>query len=648
MSSQNITAHKPNAYDISQYRVRQRPINEKVFVAFGAGFFIVCWTLFAVLYLAYAKDVSNYFNRLLRKLRKTLNIDQLTFTQKKYAYLFCLLIANIVLAALVFNFAGFKLISFILIFLKCKDVVTSIAQTIYFITQFIKRSVLRIREKPLVIKKSNIISLVPVYSETKEQIDGTVFSVLDNEIGEHTNLIVIFCDGLEVNIEDSLTEVIETTKEQYVSWKLQENTLSITYGRIKDAPCMVVKKQKNQGKRDTLIVGHDIFNVPRTNIHEKCLVLRERVRAKIRQHYGLDEFQFMFCTDADSILTTNTFTSLIETMERRGSVACCGLVVVDCSEGPWDLWMVFQNFQYLYGQYIRRGTENMLNKVTCLPGCVTMFRIHEYAAKAIAMYSELPDKDDMLKTTVQLLGTDRRLTCSFLWQSKDVVINYDTRAKCWTIPPDKLYSYISQRRRWGSNSYFNTYCNIWAPNVHPITRLFALLDYFRLSLVYFRMFNTILFIYQMTHKIGIMQLIPFLLIVTYPTLFFFAYSLFDPFLRKQFLKLLLGYLYNKALAPFISMMVLSNMYWNIGSTKWGGNQKDMPAETAETVPTAENADAVPTALAHTTPAPVPAELFIPAEQAVKEVVIEINDPQHEEKLELSLPMPPAPKGEEQV
>jgi cellulose synthase/poly-beta-1,6-N-acetylglucosamine synthase-like glycosyltransferase len=505
-------------------------------------------------------------------------VDKLSFTQKKYAYLTLIAIANCLFCAIVFKFAGVRAISMILVVLKCKDVVTSFAQTIYFITLFIKYKVLRFKEKEVIIKPSNIVSLIPVYSETKEQIDGTVNSVMNNNIGEHKNLLVIFCDGLEVNIQDSLTSVIETTEEHYVSWKLVENMLSITYGMINEHPCVIMKKKKNQGKRDTLIVGHDIFNFTRTNINQQCLTLRHNVRTKIKELYDVDDFDFIFCTDADSILTPECFVSLIETMERRGSVACCGLVVVDCSEGEWDLWNVFQNFQYLYGQYVRRGTENMINKVTCLPGCVTMFRVHEHGSKAIAMYSDLPDKDDMLKTTVQLLGTDRRLTSSFLFQSKDIATNYDTRAKCYTIPPNKLYPYISQRRRWGSNSYFNTYCNIFGPNIHIITRVFAILDYFRLSLVYFRMFNTILFIFQMTKNVGIIQLIPFLVIVSYPTLFFFGYSLFDPFLRKMYHKLLLGYLYNKALAPLVSMMVLSNMYWNIGSTKWGGNQKDIPVD----------------------------------------------------------------------
>lgn len=169
-----------------------------------------------------------------------------------------------------------------------------------------------------------------------------------------------------------------------------------------------------------------------------------------------------------------------------------------------------------------------------------------------------------------------------MFQDKNISIVYDIRAQCYTIPPAELYPYISQRRRWGSNSYFNTFCMIIGPNVHLITRFFACLDYIRLSLVYFRMFNTVLFIAQIASGVPIMDIVPFLAVIAFPTFFFFTISLCDPFLRKMYPKLMLGYVYNKMGSPPISMMALSNLYWNIGSTKWGGNQTDAPAATTIT------------------------------------------------------------------
>jgi chitin synthase len=566
-------------------------MNTKLIVTIIASIVIISWAAFSVLYLKYSKDVSKKTTQMIEWIKSKI-IDPctngiangfeklcnyLSFTEKKYLYLLMILCANITFATLVFMFAGVRALTILLVGLKSKDIITALTQTIYYTVMKI-RTICGYKKPEITIPKANIISVIPVYSETKEQIDQTIFSIINNKIGEHRNILCVICDGLDVDIQETLTETITSSEEEYVSWKEVDNKLNITYGKVNDTPCVIFKKVKNQGKRDTLIVGHDIFNFPRTNMHDKNHVLRKNVREKVKELYDMDEFTYMFCTDADSIISDNSFSDLIETIERRQAVACCGLVVIDFSESQWGFWTIFQNFQYLYGQYVRRGTENMLGKVTCLPGCITMFKIHEVASKAIAMYSELPHENDMLKTTVQLLGTDRRLTCSFMFQDKDIKIVYDIRAQCYTIPPNELYPYISQRRRWGSNSYFNTFCMIIGPNVHPITKFFACLDYTRLSLVYFRLFNTILFIYQIASGVDFMAVIPFLCVIMFPTLFFFTFSLTDPFLRKMYPKLLLGYLYNKLSSPPISMMALSNLYWNIGSTKWGGNQTDAPAE----------------------------------------------------------------------
>ncbi len=580
-------------------------MNDKAYLSLLVIFLIFVWAIISVLYLKYAKKFKLDCNHIILfikfilcklnlciitrkknikpKNKKKQTTKWFSFTTKKYFYLFFIIFLNLFMCYIVYFYAGFLVIKYTLLALKSKDIVTSIVQTFVILFRFIKINILRIKERQIIINKCNVVSIIPVYSETKDQIDDTINSIIyKNSSNNLDNLLCVICDGLDVNIEDSLTEIIDEGKEYYKSWKYENNELSITYGKIKTTPCMIMKKKKNQGKRDTLIVGHDIFNYPRTNIDKKNIKMRENVRNKVKQLYDLDQFSYMFCTDADSIIGEKSFEYLIETIEFRKAIACCGLVVIDFSEGPWAFWMIFQNFQYLYGQYIRRGTENLIGKVTCLPGCITMFKIHPVASKAIAMYSELPDENELIKITVQLLGTDRRLTCSFMFQERDIVIVYDIRAKCYTIPPNQLYSYISQRRRWGSNSYFNTFCMLIGPKtVHPITKIFAFLDYMRLSLVYFRIFNTVLFIYSMIQNAVFIELIPFLCIVLYPTIFFFAFALSDEFLRKTYHKLLLGYFYNKIMSPFISLMAVTNLYWNIGSTTWGGNQKETPVEKEE-------------------------------------------------------------------
>lgn len=547
-----------------------------VIIVGGSG--IVLWTIFSIAYLTLA--TTNFKKKTAKMTWKqwfrASFLDN--FAQKKILYLIALATFNIAISTIAFIFASQRAIFITLICLKSKDIIMAIVQVIHSIYFIIKVKILRKQPKPIKIEKSNIISLIPIYSEPKDQIDVTTKSIIANKIGDHENLICMVCDGIDVNVEDDLTEVLYSAHEPYYSWKFEENTLHITYGKIDKTPCIIIKKQKNMGKKDTLILGHDLFNQPRTNLNGMNKILRDVVRRNILQFYGMDTFEYIFCTDADSDISDESFVDLIETIERNNAVAACGLVVIDFNGHNWKFWNLFQNFQYLYGQYIRRATENLYGKVSCLPGCITMFKVSEVASKAICMYSTLPEEHEMLKSIVQLLGTDRRLTASFLYQGKDVITKYDPRAKCLTIPPDKLKAYVSQRRRWGSNALFNTMCNVIAPNIHPFMRFFGILDIIRMSLAYFRVFNTILFVFSLKDGVDPRDLAPFLTIMMFPTTYFMFQALFSGFLRKMYHKLLIGYVFNKLFSIVLTIMVLSNVFWNVGSVKWGGNQKEVVQE----------------------------------------------------------------------
>lgn len=552
-------------------------MNIDYIIVIAGGAAIVTFTVLSVMYYLTVVTRPKHKHDDQIKWSDYLSVFTDSFSRKKFLYLSFIALLNAGLSTVAFLYSSQQAVFITLIILKSKDVIMTTVQVVCVIVAFVKRYILRRVQTPMVVTPSNIVTIIPVYSEPKEQIDVTINSSMDNQIGQHRQLICVICDGLDVNVQDDLTETLHESTEAYVSWKQEHNELRITYGKIKDTPCVIMKKVKNQGKKDTLIVSHDIFNHPRTNITKETLKLRETVRQNVKTFYDMDGFEFMFCTDADSLIVKGSFIHLIDTIERRQAVACCGLVVIDFAEGKWGFWNIFQNFQYLYGQYIRRGTENIYGKVSCLPGCITMFKICETASKAIAMYSELPDNHEMLKSIVQMLGTDRRLTASFLYQGKNVITAYDPRAKCYTIPPSTLKSYLSQRRRWGSNAYFNTLCNLVGPNVHILMRMFCFMDYVRMSIEYVRIFNTILFVYSLTQGVVVYTIIPFVAVMAFPTTFFMIRALCSGFLRKMYVKLMIGYFFNKVFSMAISIMIISNVMYNIGSAKWGGNQKETEA-----------------------------------------------------------------------
>lgn len=138
---------------------------------------------------------------------------------------------------------------------------------------------------------------------------------------------------------------------------------------------------------------------------------------------------------------------------------------------------------------VRRQAESFMGKVTCLPGCITMIAVRDEMAGAIKKYSEPVTKYPVVFHQVQYLvsssnnsqpfnvshadlqGTDRRLTYSMLSQDKKLHTLFVREAISETIAPQSLQHYLSQRRRWGSNAYFNNYFYTWGEKVRVFIRI---------------------------------------------------------------------------------------------------------------------------------------------------------------------------------
>ena len=323
-------------------------------------------------------------------------------------------------------------------------------------------------------------------------------------------------------------------------------------------------------KKDSIILTNSIFNKSSHHTNTFTTYFKQEILIDLLSVFGMNEFDYMFATDADTIIDSHTITCLLDSINKRNAMASCGIVNADKSSGNW-FWNNLQNFQYLYGQFTRRTTEDLFGQVLCLPGCISMFRLNSKTIDAQNLYSQIPDKDDLIVSSVQYVGTDRRYTGSLLYTNSDAKIVMDTRCNAYTATPQSIHQYTSQRRRWSQNTYFNTMINIVAPNINLILRVFSLIDYLRLTLVYFRLFNTAYFIYLLAsqfHSTAILDLVPYLVVLIYPTVFFFVYCLFNKHLRTQWFSLFLSYLLNKVFILLSNIVIFSIMLLNIGCDSW--------------------------------------------------------------------------------
>lgn len=359
-----------------------------------------------------------------------------------------------------------------------------------------------------------------------------------------------------------------------MKWKIA--TLQVDAGFVDDIPTLCIEKIPNAGKKDSLVLCHDLFNYPRANMDAGVKSLREElwtnVLPQLTGNNDFPGFDLVFCTDADSTIHRGALASLANAcLADPNAIAACGFVFVEYEPGlEWSMWNLYQQFQYCFGQIVRRGAEHFIGKVTCLPGCITMIVVREEMAGAIAKYAKPVTSAPVLRHQVQYLGTDRRLTYSMLSQAPYLHTLFVPEAGSETVAPQSLKHYLSQRRRWGSNAYGNNYFYFAGANMIAITRIGAAIEILRLTMVYFRVFNTALFIKGVITHFDIIQLLPLIFVSFTPSFWFaFAVIFLNKRLRENWIKLVCGFCINRIISPFMSVTVFSLVARNLGSQVWG-------------------------------------------------------------------------------
>ena len=485
-----------------------------------------------------------------------------------------------------------------ILFVKSKDCIQSIYSAIALASRALFRLIFPL--KPVEAKW--ILTLIPAYSESEEQIVKTVFSLRDNGVEPHQQVMCVILDGRHRDIREHMTVVVRSFRCDYTTSKQKGGELSIDVGFMEDVPVIVIEKIQNAGKKDSLVLCHDLFNWPRDNMPHYSQLLRAQIWEEIlpflTQVEGFSKFDMIFCTDADSTIFKGAVASLANAVARdKNAIAACGILFVELEPGmEWTLWTLYQMFQvsfltsspyfgvvagafsedanehaqYAFGQFVRRQAEGLWGKVTCLPGCITMIAVRPECANAIRMYAAPILTYPVIFHQVQYLGTDRRLTFQLLNQGTHLRTLFVPAAVSETAAPQSLTHYLSQRRRWGSNAYYNDWFYVFGRKQALITRAMCFVDVIRLTMVYYRIANTVLFLYGLAKQFEVMKLIPLIVVSQIPTMWFaFSAVFLYPELRKRGVRLFLGFCINKLMSPAISVTVFTTVVKNLGSQIWG-------------------------------------------------------------------------------
>jgi len=341
-------------------------------------------------------------------------LSQRSMTVQRVLFVVFVALLNVGLAlTAIFAHTTHLLLAFV-IFFKAKDILCAVASFFAFIIS----KIYSLFHKPAAVPRQWILSMIPTYNESESQILKCIESLRDNDLGPHRQVMCVVIDGKPKELRSEMSRIVLEYDRPYHNLKSKVGNLSILAGWIRGSPVIVIEKSKNCGKKDSLVLAHDLFNSPRDNMPLYTKLLREDLwrdvlpvltAAENGADSGFMGFNGVFCTDADSKVHKGALRLLIEAIARdKNAIAAAGSVFVELEKGyEWSFWNLYQQFQYTFGQYVRRRAESVIGKVTCLPGCVSMIAVRKEMAGAIKKYANPVTSKFILPHQVQNLVSDK-------------------------------------------------------------------------------------------------------------------------------------------------------------------------------------------------------------------------------------------------
>lgn len=409
---------------------------------------------------------------------------------------------------------------------------------------------------------NTICCLVPVYDEDPFMLKENLDKLTTQKLSKNTTvLVVVLFDGLgdhNMGLFDSVIRIVDFgtdcgTELWYENWKSKQDTkLKYFVGRYNDTTVIVSHKENNSGKKDSLIIGEKFII---TSIPEITSINTPKI-------------DFIYHTDGDTVSDKNCLNEMLKSfVDDKNLDGVSGLLRTYLKDDASCIergFVMMQDFQYFFSLIVRRMTESLLNSTTCLPGCSNMIRIGTRTDVALEKYRNLPKKkSSLLQTVTRMQGTDRRYTTLLLRQGCNLQMNW--RAFVRTEPPLDVKSFINQRRRWSSNSFFNSMVVLYTSNIPIYIRIATLVDIGRVFSTLFR-FVSFFFFWVYITKFSITNILFLLIYIVLPYLYAFAW-IFG--IVPEWKQMVVGFFLNKIFMPFLAVLSVSKMFLTATNFAWG-------------------------------------------------------------------------------
>ena len=235
----------------------------------------------------------------------------------------------------------------LILFLKGKDILSTLGSIVWIAVT----ALIPARQKSVHVSPKWILTCVTAYAETEAQIMRTIGSVIQHSPAPHRMVLCIILDGKPQNIRAYFTRIARTMRRPYQTWRFKHGEVNVFSGFMDRVPVVMFEKIRNAGKKDSLILCHDLFDVIRDNASIYTKNLRHEIWTEVLPPLLLEDmpsrFDYMFFTDADSLIHEGTLTRLIVALSKDPrAIGACGLVLAEMQKGnEWSIWYLFQQFQ---------------------------------------------------------------------------------------------------------------------------------------------------------------------------------------------------------------------------------------------------------------------------------------------------------------
>lgn len=450
----------------------------------------------------------------------------MSLKQQKFLILFILFIINSIFISTLLVYRD-KWYIFI-VFLSLPTFIYSISSLLILITNLCKKN------NDYDIRRENIskkyLYVIPCYNESELELLSTLNSLSLQKTGKNDKrALLIICDGKVIgqgnnkSTDKILLSILnnkhDPIKYSYITRENDINNIDLYIGKFNNIDYILMIKEKNYGKRDSLVlVRRIVYN--HNNDHFNDNILYKSFDLIFNNIYDSD-IDYIINIDADTIFDYNCTYELIKGIENnKDNVGCVGYVDINFNNSsilnPFNL---YQYSEYMYAQCLNRQAQsNLTHKVNCLSGCVQILKVCEEncSEEILEKFNYCPKEDDNIFTHIRgTASEDRNHICIMHSMYPHVRTVQNLSAISYTNVPKSIHVFLSQRRRWTLGATTNDLLLLFSPNINIFERISSFTNVITFALTPFIFVATVLFFINiishptlLTLYLAIMMIIP--------------------------------------------------------------------------------------------------------------------------------------------